>query len=303
MPEKERSIKDFKQLISLLKGKHICKRAVVVWPEESHTQEAVSLAAHEGFIKPILICSETTRNTFAQKEGFETIIVDSPEEASRKAVALIREKQADIIMKGFVNTDVLLRAILDKQLGILPKGAVLTHIAVAKLAEYNKLIFFTDAAVIPYPTDEQRKAQVQYLVDFCHAFNITCPKISLIHCSEKVDTKHFPHTANYLTLKEDAKAGVFGKCEIDGPLDLKTSCSKEAMEIKQINSPINGEADALIFPNIESGNLFYKTITLFCHAEVAGVLQGTMAPVVLPSRGDTINSKLYSLALASLIVK
>ena len=140
MPEKERSIKDFKQLISLLKEKHICKRAVVVWSEDSHTQEAVSLAAHEGFIKPILICSETTRNTFAQKEGFETIIVDSPEEASRKAVALIREKQADIIMKGFVNTDVLLRAILDKELGILPKGAVLTHIAVAKLAEYNKLI-------------------------------------------------------------------------------------------------------------------------------------------------------------------
>ena len=116
-----------------------------------------------------------------------------------------------------------------------------------------------------------------------------------------MDERHFPYTVSYKALKAEAETGAFGKCTIDGPLDLITSCSVEAMKIKQINSPINGEADALIFPDIEAGNLFYKTVTLFCHAETAAILQGTMAPVVLPSRGDTIESKYYSLALASLI--
>lgn len=301
MSEERKTIKDFKQLINLLKEKNICKRTVVVWPEESHTQEAVCKAASEGFIKPILVCSEETEKEYAQKYGFQSIIVQKADEAARKAVELVREGKADIIMKGFLNTDVILRAILDKEVGILPKDTVLTHITVTKLPEHHKLLFFTDAAVIPAPTDKQRREQVRYIVDFCHAFEIECPKVSLIHCSEKVDERHFPYTASYATLKEEGDAGAFGLCKIDGPLDLKTSCSPEAMKIKQINSPIEGDADALIFPDIEAGNLFYKTITLFCHAETAAVLQGTMAPVVLPSRGDDINSKFYSLALASLI--
>ena len=303
MPEEEKTIKDFEQLTGLLKKKEICKRTVVVWPEEDHTQEAILQATHEGFISPILVCSERTKKIFADREALQAVTAENPEEASRIAVKIIREQKADIIMKGFVNTDVLLRAILDKEHGILPRGAVLTHITVTKIPEYPKLLFFTDAAVIPYPTEEQRKAQIKYVIDFCHAFNIDCPKISLIHCSEKVDVKHFPYTDSYNKIKKETESGLFGKCVVDGPLDLKTSCSTEAMKIKNICSPINGEADALIFPDIEAGNLFYKTITLFSHAETAAVLQGTLAPLVLSSRGDTIKSKFYSLALASLISK
>ena len=301
MPGERKIIHDFKQLIHLLNERKICKRTVVVWPEENHTQEAVCKAVHDGFIEPILVCSKQTMENYAKKNSFQSILAESPEDAARKAVEIVRKGDADIIMKGFLNTDVLLRAILDKEVGILPKDTVLTHITAAKLPEYHKLLFFTDAAVIPSPNDKQRRAQVKYIVDFCHAFEIECPKIALINCSEKVDERHFPYTLSYRALKEEAEAGVFGKCTIDGPLDLITSCSVEAMKIKQINSPINGEADALIFPDIEAGNLFYKTITLFCHAETAAILQGTMAPVVLPSRGDTIESKYYSLALASLI--
>ncbi|MCR5077507.1 MAG: phosphate butyryltransferase [Prevotella sp.] len=301
MPEKKKTVTNFRQLTELLQQKNVCKRAAIVWPEESHTQEAVAWAAKEGFIKPLLICSEMTRKTFAAKEGFDNIVTTDGTRAALEAVRMVREKKADIIMKGFVNTDDLLRAILDKKQGILPKDTVMTHITVAKLPDYHKLLFFTDAAVIPYPTDLQRREQIKYITAFCHAFLIECPKISLIHCSEKVDARHFPYTEGYLTLKDEAEKGVFGACKIDGPLDLKTSCSSEAMRLKQIASPINGDADALLFPDIEAGNLFYKTITLFCHAETAAVLQGPLAPVVLPSRGDSIESKFYSLALASLI--
>ncbi|MBR5030583.1 MAG: phosphate butyryltransferase, partial [Muribaculaceae bacterium] len=111
--------------------------------------------------------------------------------------------------------------------------------------------------------------------------------------------RHFPCTADYVIIKEKAANGEFGNCIVDGPLDLKTSLCYESMHHKGIESPINGEADAVLFPEIESGNVFYKTITLLCHAQTAGLLQGAKVPVVLPSRGDSIESKFYSLAVAS----
>lgn len=292
-------IKDFNQLVEHLVERKIQKRVAVVWPEDDHTREAVEMAIQAGFIEPIFICSKQSQELYGDR--FQTILADDPTDASVKAVALVRDGGADVLMKGFVNTDVLLRAVLNKETGILPKGSVLTHVAAAKIPSYPKLIFFTDAAVIPYPTEEQRQAQIRYVVDFCHAFHVEKPKVSLIHCSEKVDAKHFPYTEGYLQLKEMAKEGVFGDCIVDGPLDLKTSCCAEALAIKKIDSPIGGEADALIFPNIEAGNLFYKSITLFADAEMAGLLKGPMVPVVLPSRGDSNKSKFYSLALATMI--
>ena len=183
--------------------------------------------------------------------------------------------------------------------GILPKGKILTHIAVAEIPNYPKPLFFTDAAVIPYPTQEQRIEQVRVAAYACHALGIEEPKISLVHCSEKVSEKTFPFTVGYQEIIDLAKEGRFGKCIVDGPLDVKCSCSVQNMWAKGINSPINGEADALIFPDIEAGNSFYKTLTLFGRAETAGVLQGPMAPVVLPSRGDSVFSKYYSIALAA----
>lgn len=293
------TIKDFAQLVNYLAERKIKRRVAVVWPEDDHTKEAVNMAIEAGFIEPIFICSKATQEIYGSK--FQTILADDPTDASVKAVALIKEGGAEVLMKGFVNTDVLLRAVLNKETGILPKGRVMTHVAAAKIPQYDKIIFFTDAAVLPFPTNEQRQAQVEYVVNFCHAFGVEKPKVSLIHCSEKVDAKHFPYTEHYLELKEMSAKGDLGSCIIDGPLDLKTSCSAEALQEKKLESPLEGHADALVFPNIEAGNLFYKTITLFCKAEMAGLLQGPMAPVVLPSRGDSNKSKFYSLALATMI--
>lgn len=294
-------IADFSQLVENLKEIGNKKNVAVVWAEDSHTLEAVEMAYEAGFANPILVCSQQTAEKYEGK--YEILLADSPQDASEKAVALVREGRADALMKGFVNTDVLLRAILDKEKGILPKGSVLTHITAAKLPTYPKLLFFTDPAVIPHPTQEQRMAQIRYVTDFCHAFHIEQPKISLIHCSEKPDGKHFPYTEGYLELKKMAADGAFGNCIVDGPLDLKTSCSAEALADKKIDSPIEGEADAVIFPDIEAGNVFYKAITLFAAAETAAVLQGTQVPVVLASRGDTVTSKFYSMALATIISK
>lgn len=292
-------IEDFSRLADYL-GEHKIKRtAAVAWPEDDHTREAVEKAANAGFLNPIMIGSEATTDRY--KGRFDTLTADSPEDASEKSVRLVREGEAQVLMKGFVNTDVLLRAVLNKEKGILPKGKVLTHVSAAMISNYHKLLFFTDPAVIPYPTQEQRVAQVEYIVNICHKFHVACPKVSLIHCTEKPDERHFPFTVGYEEIKRMAREGKFGTCIVDGPLDLKTSCSPEALQAKKIASPIEGDADALVFPDIEAGNVFYKTITLFAQTETAAVLQGTKVPVVLPSRGDSVQSKFYSLALATLI--
>ena len=301
MKNNTRSITDFSQLIESLNESGIKNNVAVVWAEDNHTLDAVEMACKAGVITPIWVCSQQTADKLKGK--YETLSANDPQDASEKAVELVRQGKADALMKGFVNTDVLLRAILNKEKGILPKGSVLTHITAAKIPSYPKLLFFTDPAVLPFPTHEQRMEQIKYVSNFCHAFNIEQPKISLIHCSEKPDGKHFPYTEGYLELKKMAAEGAFGNCIVDGPLDLKTSCSAEALADKKIDSPIGGEADAVIFPDIEAGNVFYKAITLFAGAETAAVLQGTQVPVVLASRGDTVESKFYSLALAAIISK
>lgn len=278
----EKSIDSFEALTHRLREHPDRKRVAVVCPHGESTLAAVKQAEEEGFITPLFVDDA------------------DPQAASHRGVELVRQGEADILMKGLVQTADLLRAVLDKKTGILPPGGTLTHIAVAQIPTYHKLLFYSDAAVIPYPTASQRREQVKYMVGLCHRLGIGQPKISLIHCSEKADAKNFPFTEDYLQIVDEARHGAFGSCVVDGPLDVKTSCDLHSMEIKGIRSPIAGDADGLILPDIEAGNLFYKTVTLFAGAEVAGMLQGTLKPVVLPSRGDNHRAKYLSLLLAAI---
>ena len=276
------TIRNFDELIAHLKQSGNKKRVAVVRPNDESTYKAVEMAERAGFIEPMAITG------------------DNPDEAAARAVAMAREGKADVIMKGQVNTDNLLRAVLNKETGILPKGRVLTHVTCAQLPVYDKLIFCTDVAVIPHPTAEQREEQLKYMLSLMRYFGIEEPRVGLINCTEKVNEKHFPFTVEYKALIAKAQTGAFGRCIIDGPLDLKTCFSPEALHKKGIDSPLEGHADGIIFPDIQAGNVFYKTITAFCHAETAAMLCGPQVPVVLPSRGDTPENKFLSLALASL---
>ena len=280
------------------------KRVAVVWAADRNSQVSVARALEIGFIEAIFVgCQaevEANESIMRYASHVSFIPADDRDEAARISVKLVRDGGADILMKGLINTDNLLHVVLNKETGILPRGHVLTHITAARLPEYEKLLFFSDSAVIPYPTQDQRIQQIRYMLYVCRALGIEEPKISLIHCTEKVNEKYFPFTVGYREIVDMAERGEFGRCIIDGPLDLKTSVSPESMRIKGIKSPIGGEADALIFPDIEAANVFYKSITLFLGVETAGVLQGTMAPVVLPSRSDSKLCKFYSLALAAI---
>ena len=291
-----KAIENFEELIAYLAGGMEPKRVAVVCPYDEGTQEAVERAMEAGFIKPIFVGDPKLIGP-ALKDVPRLKATDEVD-AAAKAVQLVHEGMADVLMKGLLNTDDLLRAVLNKQTGILQAGRIVTHLTCAELPEYDKLLFMTDVAVIPKPTEEQRKQQLKYLLRLCRSFGIKEPGVALVNCSEKVDEKHFPHTAEYKRLIQEAEKGKYGECVVDGPLDLKTSLSGKALRKKGLHSPLRGHADALIFPDIQSGNVFYKTITLFCRATTAAVLAGPDVPVVLTSRADDADSKFYSLALA-----
>ena len=297
------TIKNFDQLVSHLSSLPQRRRVAVAFPHDHSTQEAVLMALKEGFIDALLVGDRTLMGTVFEPYSDHVTYIDAHDagEACQKAVALARNGQADVLMKGLVNTDDLLRAVLSKTDGLLPQGRVLTHVTCAHIAEHgDQLLFCSDVAVIPHPTADQRREQLKYILNLCHTMGIDEPRVGLINCTEKVNAKHFPFTVEYTELIAEARRGDFGACIVDGPLDLKTCFSPEALHKKGIDSPLEGRADAIIFPDIQAGNVFYKTITCFCHTETAAILCGPSVPVVLPSRGDSPKNKFYSLALASL---
>lgn len=298
-----KTIQNFDELVAHLASRMERRRVAVACPNDESTQYAVCRALDEGIVNALLVgCTDEAKQVFAKYGANRVEYVDATDadDAARKAVALVREGRADVLQKGLLNTDNLLHAVLNKETGILPKGRVLTHLTCAQIPGHPRFLFFTDAAVIPHPTAEQRVEQLKYVVDTCHAMGIEVPRVGLINCTEKVNEKFFPFTVEYKELIARVEKGEFGCCIVDGPLDLKTCLSAEALHKKGIESPLEGLSDAVIFPDIQAGNVFYKTITLFCGASCAGILRGPLCPVVLPSRGDSKMSKFYSLALASI---
>lgn len=295
-------IQDFAGLISRLQRLSQRKRVAVVCPNDAHTEYVILRSLKEGFADFLLVADtpHLIHAAYIHRQFPDRVRVyeaSSPDKAAQEGVSLVREGHADVLMKGIINTDNLLRAVLNKEHGLLPKGNVLSHVTVAQIPLYNKLLFFSDAAVIPRPQLAQFDAMIRYNVEVCRRMGIDEPRVALIHCTEKVNEK-FPHTLDYVALKERAEAGEYGRMFLDGPMDVKTACDSHSGEVKGISSPVVGHADMLIFPNIESGNTFYKTVSLFGDANMAGMLLGTTAPVVVPSRADSGNSKFYSLVLA-----
>ncbi len=301
------AIRTFSQIYDLLGSLDNRKRIAVVCPDDACTRSAVADALAKGLADFLLVSTPEALSTLPDEilcHGSERVMKRealSPDSAAALAVEAVRSGEADILMKGLINTDNFLRAILNKEHGLLPKGNVLTHLSVAQLPGYHKLLFFGDVAVIPYPTLEQRVAMLKYNIATCRKFGISCPKVALIHFTEKVNEK-FPNSVDYVALEEMASRGEFGSVEMGGPMDVKTACDRHSAEVKGIESPVCGNADLLMFPNIESGNTFYKTVTLFGGADIAGMLQGALCPVILTSRSDTTLSKLSSMAFACLSV-
>lgn len=288
--------------VLLLRKKHTI---AVAWAQDPNTIGAIDRSISSGFAEAVLIGNRseilnTCRGKSIDHNKFSILDVADEVRASNEAVRLIRTGEADIVMKGLVGTDKFLRAVMDKETGIMLPDAVLSYVCAIEIPEYHKLLFVTDPAVIPYPDIEQKTAMVKYAIEMTEKFGIEKPKIALIGASEK-PSSHFHYSIDYTEMCRMAQNGQMGKCIMDGPLDLFLACDKKSVEIKGIKTPAGGDADVLLFPSLESCNPFYKGLMLFAGGELAGLIRGTTKPVVLMSRSESEKSKFYCIALACLM--
>ncbi|MFT3753061.1 MAG: phosphate acyltransferase [Paludibacter sp.] len=296
------SITSFAELTAHLKSINCRKRMAVANAVDSHTLEAVLRAVDLGMVEAFLIgdvASIESPELFARNLSQFIHIIDVPEvkQAAIEAVRMVKSGEADILMKGLVNTDVLLRAILDKEKGILKPGTVMTYNSVMEVPKYHKLIIFSDPVVIPSPNLVQRTAMIKYAINTANKFGIPKPKIALIHATEIANPK-IQYMQDYLDIMQLWRNGEFGDVIMDGPLDIFLALDYEKGSIKNVPTPVLGDSDILIFPNFECANTFYKGLSLFAGAEMCGLLQGTDKPVVLTSRSESTDSKFYSIAMA-----
>jgi phosphotransacetylase len=298
-------ISSFAELTAHLTSVNSRKRMAVANAVDSHTLDAVLRAVDLGIVEAFLIgdvASIESPHLFEHPLSPFVHIIDKPDvlEATLEAVRMVKSGEADILMKGLVNTDVLLRAILDKEKGILPAGKVMTYNAAMEIPNYHKLIFFSDPVVIPSPNLVQRTAMIKYAISTAYKFGIVKPKVALIHATEVANPK-IHYMQDYLDIMQMWRMGEFGDVIMDGPLDVFLALDAERGSIKNVQTPVLGDADILIFPNFECANCFYKGLSLFASAEMGGLLQGTDKPVVLTSRSESVDSKFYSIAMACVI--
>lgn len=295
------SIRSFTELTAHLQHLNSVKRLAVVNPTDDQTMEAIVRATKLKMITPILIGDVAAFN-HKLLDGFHYMLIDCPDpvEASARAVEMVKSGEADILMKGMVNTDVILKAVLHKEKGLATYGKVITFIAAMEIPRYPKLLFMTDPAVIPAPNLRQRTAMIEYSIEMAHSFGIPRPKVALIHGTEKKNLK-LNFMQDYVDILAAFKRGEFGEAIIDGPLDLFLALDPALGGIKKVDTLIHGDADALVFPGFEAANVFYKSMMSFADAQMGGMLYGTDKPVVLTSRSDSVDSKFYSIALGCLM--
>lgn len=277
--------------------------AVAVAQDEdvlSAVKQAVSL----NLVRAILVGEEAKIREIAKDIHFDlshVVILDEadPAVACTKAVKLVALREAHILMKGLVDTAIILRAVLHKEDG-LRTDSILSHVSLAQVPEMDRLFLITDAAMNMYPELEAKKGILRNSLMVANAIGINHPKVGVVCAVEKVNPK-MPCTLDAQALSEAAKAGEFENCDVDGPFALDNAVSVLAAKHKGIKTPNAGMSDILLVPNIEAGNMLYKSVTFFAGGNAAGLIVGAKAPIVLTSRADSDQNKLVSIALSAVM--
>ena len=287
------------------KGK---KRLAVAYGQDSHTIEAVYAAYQEGLVEPTLYGEKTVIEEVCREHGIDAGVFRIFDEKSdvkcvQLAVAAVVAGEADVLMKGLVSTDKYMRGILNKDAGLFPPKGVLSHVAISEMPCYPKLIIMSDVAVIPLPDFKQKQKQIAYLAQTANLLGVKTPKIACIAPSEQV-LPNVVSSSEGALLAKMADRGQLGNVIVDGPLSLDVALYKEVAEHKKVKgSSVAGDPDCLLFPNLASANVFFKSTTHLCGGELAAMVMGTKVPCVLTSRGDSSKTKLYSIALACLAAR
>ncbi len=282
-------------------GKTQAKKIAVAAPHDDDVLKAVKSAYLKNICIPVLIGNKEKIQKLSDEinfklENIEIIEAEDDISAARRAVSLVSSGRADILMKGLLDTSIILKAVLDKEIG-LRTGSILSHAAVFETDKYHKFIIVTDAAMNIAPGASEKKQIIENTLPLCSSLNIENPKVALICAKEKVSDK-MQATLDAELLVNMYKAGQIKGCIVDGPFGLDNAISKEAAALKGVGGEVAGDADILLMPNIEAGNVMYKTLTYLADSKNAGIILGAKAPVILTSRADSDEAKLYSILLA-----
>lgn len=280
------------------------KRLSVAVSQAEDVMTAVEQARQKGMINGILVGDKeqtisVCKNLKINPDNYEIIDQKDKTEAARIAVSLVSEKKAELLMKGMLGTARILKALLDKEIG-LRTNRLLSHAYVLKLEHYDRLLTMTDGAMNIAPNLEQKAQIIQNVIDFCRSLEIEQPKIAALAAVELVNP-NMQASLDAACLSKMAERGQITGGIVDGPLAFDNAISKKAALYKGIDSPVSGQVDAVLVPDIESGNIFAKGLVYLANAEPAGILLGTTAPVILVSRSDTAVSKVRSIALGILM--
>ena len=301
-------MKNFSEIFTALQSRGTRKRMVAAWGVDGHTIAAAAKAVELELVDVTLVGDENLIAKACKEENVDssifTVVHNADEMKSvAQAVQMIRDGEGDFLMKGLCSTDKFLRAILNKETGLLPPKGVLTHCTALEIPSYHKLLFVGDVAVIPAPDLKQKQIIMDCLVKVAQAVGVAKPKVALIAATEQVLPSQ-PASMEAALLAKMADRGQIKGCIADGPLALDVAIDMESVQIKGLVSPVAGDADCLLFPNIESGNVFYKANSkLVPGVKQAGMLVGAKVPCVLSSRADSIDTKLNSIALAAMSSK
>ncbi|MFO7969703.1 MAG: bifunctional enoyl-CoA hydratase/phosphate acetyltransferase [Bacillota bacterium] len=275
------------------------KKMAVVFAHDAHVIESVGKAAAKGFVEPILIGDEQIINElvteYKLKKPYSIINELDPSKASLIAMNLVNENKCDILMKGLIDTKIILKEVVNSETGIKKKN-LLSHVGVVSLPTYDKVLFATDGAMNISPDYKQKIEILEAAVDLAKSLGYKLPKVGLVSAVEKVNPK--------IESTVDAKKIVeyYQDKEIDfmvdGPFAVDNLVSFESVRQKNIQSTVAGDCDILIFPNLDGGNIFYKTCMFLANGKSAGIILGAKVPIVLTSRADTAESKLNSIILS-----
>lgn len=281
------------------------KRVIAVNGVDSNTLEALNKAVEMGMVTAILTgdkgkIEKTCSEMHIDMRNYEVFHTTEEHAATEKAVQLIHEGHADMIMKGLVPTDKFMNALLKKEYGLVQSQSILSHVALMESPNYPKFLFFSDAGVIPYPDLLQKIQIIKYLIQTAHYFGIVIPKVAVIAPTEQVLIS-IPSCLDGAIIAKMAERGQIEGGLVDGPMALDVAINRESAVIKGFSSPIVGEADCLLFPNIDAANVFYKTNSKLGNAQMAGIIAGAKVPAIVSSRGDSEITKFNSIAFASLI--
>ncbi len=296
--------KTYKELIDKLQDNSDTKRLALVMSEDDHALEAVFEAYQNNIVTPILIGDTNKTKAMLDGHGYdysnvEMIHVEGARECALKAISLVLEGKADMLMKGKLQTADLMREIVNKENGFRKDG-MMSHLSCFEIPKYHKLLFLSDAGLCVYPDVDQKQQLIENMLDFTAKMGYKNPKVGIM-CAVETFNPKMRECVDAKELKERWEKGIIKDCIVEGPISFDLATNQEKAVIKGYESPVAGDVDIMIVPDLTSGNLAAKAFIEFGDAIMTGIIWGAKCPIVVTSRGASFEEKYYSLVIAATV--